>query len=181
MNKTLNIKRNWVILGIIGIGIMTRFIPHPPNFTAIGAIALFGGAWFSKKYLAILIPLAALFISDGIFELFIPGMGFHQGMLFVYFSFVIISLLGIGLRQRKNVWTIAGASVLSSVLFFLISNFGSWLIFYPQSMEGLSACYIAAIPFFHHTLMGDLFFNAVFFTGAWLVFSRIPAFAAIDE
>ena len=138
----------------------SRLIPHPPNLTSITAIALFGGAYFSDKRLAFLVPLAALFLSDLI-------LGFYSHMEVVYLSFALIVCIGLWLQKRRSAFYIAGAALVSSVLFFFLTNFGVWAFesLYPKTFEGLLACYVAAIPFFQNTLQGDLFFTAVLFGG----------------
>ena len=181
MKSKLNFKVDLVVLSIILIGAASRFLPHPPNFTAIGAIALFGGAYFSNRKIALILPLVILFISDLAFQLFIPSMGFHKTMPFVYGSFLLITVLGFYLREKKGVFRVAGFSLISSLIFFTISNFGSWLFFYPVSWEGLTACYLAAIPFFHYNILGDLLFNGVFFTSAWFVFQKSVISASLNE
>lgn len=181
MRINTNRKLNLIVLSIILLGAATRLLPHPPNFTAIGAIALFGGAFFTSRRLAILLPLAALFLADLLFEIFIPAMGFHQSMPFVYISFVIITLLGFYLRKNRSFIRVGIYSLVSSVIFFAISNFGSWLVFYPQTPEGLVSCYIAAIPFFHYNVLGDLFFNAVFFLSAWFIFQKSLSAVRVND
>jgi len=178
MNSNLT-PRFLVLAGIILIAAFTRLIPHPPNFTAIGAIALFGGAYFNKKYLAFAIPLTAMFLSDII-------IGFHPGMYSVYLSFILIVMIGMTLRDKKKirkdsvlprrVGNIFLASVSASVLFFIITNFTQWLSYplYSKDITGLIACYVAAIPFFHHTLLGDLFFAGVLFGAFELVKVKFP-------
>jgi hypothetical protein len=136
----------------------TRLIPHPPNFTAVGAMALFGGAYFSEKKFAFIVPLAAMLISDLI-------IGFHNGMLSVYLSFVLIVGIGILLSQKIKFKNVVAASLLSSVLFFILTNFQMWIQspLYAKDISGLITCYVAAIPFFHHTVLGDLFFVGTLF------------------
>ncbi|MCK7537621.1 MAG: hypothetical protein MZV63_45045 [Marinilabiliales bacterium] len=136
----------------------TRLIPHPPNFTAVGAMALFGGAYFSEKKFAFIVPLAAMLISDLI-------IGFHNGMLSVYLSFVLIVGIGIILSQKIKLKNVVAASLLSSVLFFILTNFQMWVQspLYAKDISGLITCYVAAIPFFHHTVLGDLFFVGTLF------------------
>ena len=153
-----NLKRFWVLAGIILAAAFTRLIPHPPNATAIGAIALFGGAYFNKKSLAFAVPLIAMFLSDLI-------IGFHPGMYAVYLSFALIVMIGMTLKNKKKVVNIFLASVSASVLFFVVTNFALWLtgILYPKTIAGLAECFVAAIPFFHYTLFGDLFFVGVLF------------------
>lgn len=151
-------------LVIILLAVILRLIPHPPNFAPIGAMALFGGAYLDKKY-ALAVPLLAMFISD-IF------LGFHSTMLFVYGSFLITGIIGILLlSKRKNFKNIIFASLISSLVFYIITNFGVWLVtnLYPKTIYGLLESYIMAIPFFRNTMLGDLFYNGIFFTSFYFV------------
>jgi hypothetical protein len=134
-----------------------RLLPHPPNFAPIAAMALFGGFYLNKKY-ALIVPLIALFASD----LF---LGLHNTMVFVYGSFLLTGIIGILFKKYGKVQYIFVAAVFSSISFFLITNFGVWLMwnFYPKNFSGLVACYLAAIPFFRNTVLGDLFYAALFF------------------
>lgn len=142
---------------IIIFAVVLRLVPHPPNFAPIAAMALFGGAYLNKRY-ALVVPLLAMFISD-IF------LGFHSVMPFVYGSFLLTGTMGLWLKDRRNVQNIIGASLASSVLFFLITNFGVWLVsgMYPKSIAGLWQSYFYALPFFRNTLIGDLFYTGIFF------------------
>ncbi len=157
-------KSNKITPGFLLLTVMVlaaafvRFIPHPPNFAPIAAMALFGGAYFTKKWAAFLVPLAAMFITD-------MFLGFHATMWAVYLSFVIIVMLGMVMIKQKKIGNIFFASVSASVLFFIITNFGIWIStpYYEKTGAGLAASYTAAIPFFHHTLLGDLFFVAIMF------------------
>lgn len=142
----------------------SRLIPHPANFTAVAAIALFSGTYMNKKYMFV-IPLAAMLISDLI-------LGFHSTMIWVYGSFLLIYLVGIWLRSHKKVGFIAGATLFSSVLFFIVTNFGMWLTgYYGLTFNGLVQCYTLAIPFFRNSLAGDLLYVAVMF-GIYELVSR---------
>jgi len=142
----LKLRKTQFIFLLIIIATLSRLIPHPPNFTPITAIALFSITRLDNKLLASLIPLICLYISD----LF---LGFYSINIFVYSSFLLISLLGhyIGKINLSSV-------VLSSILFFIISNFGVWLLGYPRTIEGFLTCYVNAIPFFGYTILGDLFY-----------------------
>ena len=167
---TGNHARLLAILTAIVFAAVLRLVPHPPNFTPIGAMALFGGAYFGKRILAFVAPLAALFLSDLV-------LGFYAGMNFVYLSVALTVLIGWAIsKQRRNVLAVGAASIAASVLFFILTNFGMWLFsgFYPVTMDGLIACYIAAIPFFQNTLAGDLFFSALLFGGFALLEARVP-------
>ncbi len=143
--------------GLVLAAALSRLLPHPPNFTPIAAIALSSAVYLDKRY-AFIIPLTAMLISDAI-------IGFHDGMVWVYGSFVLIGLIGLWLRSHKSPLPILGAALVSSVLFFIITNFGVWLMgtMYPKTAEGLLACYIAAIPFFQNTLVGDVAYTAALF------------------
>lgn len=135
-----------------------RLIPHPPNFAPIAAMALFGGAYFNKKSVAFAIPLAAMFLTDAI-------IGFHSGMWFVYLSFAFIVLIGMFLLKKVTVKNVVLASLSASLSFFIITNFGVWAFgtMYPKNLIGLFECYVAAIPFIHNTLLGDLVYSGLMF------------------
>src|ERR1044071_1960541 len=112
----------------------TRLFPHYPNFTAIGAIALFGGSVIKDKKLAFLLPLASLFISDVCLQLFTDTKGFYgKGQFFIYGAFMLITWLATYIR-KINVANVAFAAVWSGLIFFLVSNFGQWLwsTLYPK-------------------------------------------------
>lgn len=147
-----------VIISLIMGAVFLRLIPHPPNFVPIAAIALFGGCYIADKRLALLLPLLALLISD----LF---LGFHGTMLYVYSAMVFTVVMGHLLAKRLQLSTMILASLSASIIFFLVTNFGVWLHydFYPKTVEGLLAAYIAAIPFFHYTVLGDLFYTSLLF------------------
>lgn len=173
MNSNLT-PRFLVLASMILIAAFTRLIPHPPNFTAIGAIALFGGAYFSRKSLAYSVPLIAMFLSDII-------IGFHPGMYAVYLSFILIVMIGMSLKNKKKIGNIFLASISASVLFFIITNFALWLTgsLYPKTGAGLAACFTAAIPFFHYTLLGDLFFISVLFGAFELAKVKFPQLSEV--
>lgn len=166
-----------LISAFILIGALSRLLPHPYNFTPIGAMALFGGTFLKEKKYAFLIPMLALFISDIVLEIF-HGTGFHREMPWVYGSMALITMLGFFLRGREQRQTIMVASLTGSMLFFFVTNFGCWTHGdYGYTGAGLANCYIAAIPFFKGTVMGDLFYNLVFFGSFALVNRFIPAFS----
>lgn len=143
---------------IILLAVVARLIPHAPNFAPIGGLALFSGANFKSK-LALAIPLSAMFFSD-IF------LGFHKTIPYVYMSFIIIALIG-GLIKNNKWQSIFGASLASSVIFFLITNFGVWATgsMYPKNLAGLIQSYGFGVPFFRNTLISDLFYSFSFFYG----------------
>jgi len=149
-----------MLAGMILAAAASRLIPHPPNFTPLAAIALFGGATFGDKRAAFLVPLAGLFLSDLV-------LGFFALTPVVYGSFAMIVCLGFWIRGRRTAGRIAGATVAGAIMFFAITNFGVWAIdhLYPRTSAGLASCYIAAIPFFRNTLLSGLFYSALLFGG----------------
>jgi len=168
--KNLFSLKFFIITLIIVLAVLTRFLPTPPNFAPIAAIALFGGTFFADRRLAFLIPLLAMLLSD-IF------LGLHSTLLFVYGAFALIVLIGMKLGKNLNPLRLTGAALAGSTLFFIITNFGVWLIsaYYPLTPAGLIACYTAAIPFFHYTILGDLFYTAVIFGSYELARRSVPA------
>ena len=170
---TANHARLAAILTAIFVAAALRLVPHPPNFTPIGAMALFGGAYFGRRALAFAAPLGALLLSDA-------AIGFHSGMPYVYGSVALIVLIGWVVAKRMAPLTIAAAVLASSVLFFAVTNFGTWATgeLYPPSLAGLAACYVAAIPFFQNTLAGDLLYSALLFGGFALLERHLPALRA---
>jgi hypothetical protein len=145
----------------------TRLLPHPPNVTSVSALALFGGAYLSNRWLAFALPLLALLGSDLL-------LGFYPGMAVQYLSFAVVICIGLTLRRRRSVARVTVAAVASAVSFFVLTNFGVWALgtLYPKTLAGLGACFVAAIPFFRNTLAGDLFYTAVLFGGFHLLEQR---------
>jgi len=166
---TANHSRLIALLSAILAAAALRLVPHPPNFSPIGAMALFSGAYLGRRSLALLAPLAALFLSDLV-------LGFYRGMGTVYFSVALIVVLGALALRRASAVRVGFAALASSILFFVLTNFGMWLLsgFYPRTLAGLETCYIAAIPFFQNTLAGDLFYAALLFGGLAVAERLIP-------
>ncbi len=162
--------RTWLLLSMVATAAAIRILPHPWNFTPVGAMALFGGATFSSRRAALLYPLLALFVGD----LFI---GFHGLMPVVYASFLLSVAIGFWLRGRRSVPRIGAATLAGAVQFFLVTNFGIWLsgMTYPKTAEGLVACYVAGIPFFWNTLAGDAVYAALLFGGLAVAERLFPA------
>lgn len=171
--KTKNVRINLVVLALIILGISTRFFIDIPNFTAIGAIALFSGAFFTNRKLAFTLPIALLLITD-IF------LGFHNTMLFVYIPFMLLILIGFLLKQSTKPLHILAASIAGSVIFFIISNFGVWITGMGISPT-LIGVYTDGLPFFRNTLASDLIFNAIFFTSVYFVFEKTSLLKTVNE
>ena len=156
-----------VLVSIILVAALSRLIPHLPNMSSVTAVALFGGAYFSDKRLAFVVPLTALFLSDLI-------LGFYHHMEIIYASFMLIVCIGLWLQKNRSPLCIASAALASSALFFLVTNFGVWALdsLYPRTLNGLVECYVAAIPFFRNTLQGDLLYTFILFGGFALLERR---------
>ena len=138
-----------IVFGLVILALLTRFLPHPPNFAPITGIALFTGFNFTNKRLALFVPLFCMLITD-IF------LGFHSLVPIVYCCFILISFIGIKAKSLSFL-VVLGASV----SFFIISNLGVWYLSYPKDLNGLINCFVLAIPFFINTLAGDLFYTAI--------------------
>jgi hypothetical protein len=157
-----------VIMGLILSAVVVRIaMAGIPNVSPITALALFSGAYLADRKLAILVPLVAMLIGDLV-------IGLHNIMFFVYGAFILISLVGIFISSRICGHIVIAASLVSSVLFFLVTNLGVWAVsgLYPMTLDGLIACYTAAVPFFQLTLMGDLFFVGIMF-GLFMLLERL--------
>lgn len=165
-------KVNWrpVALSLTVLGAVARLLPHAPNFAPVGATSLFAGARL-PRWQAYLVPLVALAVTDPILSPFYGFQPYSKYLLFSYLSVLISVWLGRRLRNTESVSRIAAVTVVNSIQFFLITNFGSWLWFqaYPRTAAGLASCYISAIPFFGWTLSSDILYTAVLFgLYAWL-------------
>lgn len=188
MNKNRT-KLKWgILIAIVLVAVFFRFIPYlfdttSFNFTPIGAIALFGGAYFSRKYMAFLVPLLALWVSNLVINNVFLSEYFDGFTLLsswkYYLPIVFIVGLGILMLKKVTVGRVFVASLSASVLFFLVSNFLVWTsgTMYPMTFTGLVECYTMAIPFFGNTLASDLIFSALLFGGFEMIRSYKPSLA----
>ncbi|MBS0193002.1 MAG: hypothetical protein JSR34_02020 [Proteobacteria bacterium] len=175
-----------VLAGMILLAALSRLLPHPPNFSPIEAVALFGGAYFVNRAWAVVVPLLAMLLSDVL-------LGFANGGIYmsyfldahfaaIYASIVLCTLLGFALRGRANGPRVLGTSLAGSVLFFALTNFATWLTADPRMGDacsrGLAACYVDGLPFFQWTALGTLFYAGVLFGGFALLRSRLPELRA---
>jgi len=170
-NKTENSNSNfWVLTLMVFVAAIVRILPHPPNFAPITAMALFSGAYFNKRIFAFAIPMIAMILTDAI-------IGFYSFALIVYVSFALIVLLGIIMLKKVTVKNVVLATLTASLSFFAVTNFGVWALgtLYPKTFAGLMESYIAAIPFLHNSLLGDLFFSALMFGVYEFVKHKVPA------
>jgi hypothetical protein len=169
-DKDTLLFRALLAMVMIVLAAALRFAPHPWNFTPIGAMALFGGAMFRDRRLALAFPLLALFAGD-------VFIGLYKLMVIVYASFLINVAIGLWLQNRRTPGKIGGAVLLGAMQFFVVTNFGVWAFgqFYPRTVAGLTACYVAGVPFFWNTLAGDAVYAAVLFGGYALAERLVPA------
>lgn len=173
MNQQINTR--WIVVALIVLATaMTRLIPHTLtaglfNFSPIGGIALFGAAYFNRKYLAFILPVAALWVSNLLINNIFYAQYFEGFSWFanpeVYLAFLLIVLMGSGLLKKITVPRLAIAAVSASLIFFVVTNFYTWLLtdMYSKDANGLVICYIAAIPFYWNTLASDVFYVGAMF------------------
>ncbi|MGB9639186.1 MAG: DUF6580 family putative transport protein [bacterium] len=166
-NKTKNIKIFYIVF-IIFLGIFYRLIPHPPNFSPLYSISVFSSILPIElnnkyaKYISFLIPIFILFITDLILSV-------HKTMIFNYFAFLSISLFSYFIFNKYNNFSrqITGVilSLISSIWFFIVSNFGVWLLsnMYSKDIQGLLTCYINALPFLGNSLISSIIFSIIIF------------------
>lgn len=142
-------------LTLLVFGIASRFFIHTPNFTPVLAIALFGGVYLRRSQ-ALWVPLALMMASDLV-------LGLHSTIPFTWGSVLLVSLIGLWTRQNPSPLRIVSSTLVSAVLFFIVTNFGAWLAFYPLTKAGFVECYTLAIPFFRTTLVSTLVYSVVLF------------------
>ena len=153
MSKSYFTKKQLVLIVFMLIAILFRLFPHLPNFTPVTAIALFGVLYFSNRKMAYLVPIFIMALSD-------VFLGFHPISLFVYTAFLLVSFIGTQ-TNKPSIYTI----LLGSLSFFIVTNFGVWLIGYPKTWTGLIECYTLALPFFRNSLLGDFFYSGILIFG----------------
>ena len=146
-------KKERVLISFIIVAVLVRLFPHPPNVAPITAVALFAGTHFCRKHWAILMPILAMSVTD-------VFLGFSMITPIVYLAFVGVTALGFVLK-KMNIGTV----LLSSLLFFVVTNLGVWFLYYPLTPEGLMTCFTLALPFFGYDVVGDLFFSAALLFG----------------
>lgn len=155
-----------IILGILFLtGVFVRLTPHPMNFTPVFAIALFAGAYLSRKW-SVFLPLSVMFLTDLFLGFYEPGV-----MATVYGSIALTGLAGCWLKKHKSVLNVLTLSLGTALFFFLTTNFAVWALsdWYAHTWQGLMLNYSLAVPFFRNTLLGNLFFAGIFFGSFELV------------
>ena len=153
MNASPSSHRWLYVLALLLIALFSRFVPHWPNFTALGAVALIGGSQLKPYWLAPLVTFGALILSDLI-------LGFYSGFSVVYLAFLLICIQGMWMRMDKRSH-LFGHSLVASTLFFLITNGAVWYAnpMYSQDVSGLILAYAAGLPFFLNFLLGTVVYG----------------------
>lgn len=181
--------RTLVVAGMVVLAALSRLVEHPPNFSAVTALALFGAAYLPCRKLALVVPVAAMVLSDLWLEVLtrmgwvtgwmVGGRGLHPMMGVVYATTALIAVLGFVLRKYQTVPALAGVTLLGSVIFFVITNFYVWLAgtMYPHTAAGLWDCYFYGLPFFRNQLLGDAVYVGLMFGCFALAEKRVPALA----
>ena len=167
INRNYSLTTKIVIaLSLVVFAVASRLLPHPANFAPIAAIAIFGGAVLPRKW-ALTLPLGAMIVSDLV-------IGLHPLVLFTWGSFILIALISNRTIKVIRPTNVVLNSLLASILFYVITNFGVWLQnqMYPMTSTGLISCYINALPFFRNTLLGDLVYTTMLF-GIFVAVTRL--------
>ena len=165
MNDLKN--RTLFLTALIGLAVLARLLPHPPNFSPLGALALFAGASFADKRLALLIPLLAMLLSDWF-------LGLHATLPAVYACLAFSVLLGRWAGNGLKISRLVPAALLGSIVFFIGTNLAVWQVYHEPTWQGLVTTFTLAIPFFQNTLAGDLVFGSILFGALGLAQSRFP-------
>ena len=168
-NKT----KVFLAIVIVLLAASTRLVKHPYNFTPVAAMSLFAGCYL-RKYWGLVFPLGAMIVSD-----YFIGFYDWQVMASVYLSIALSFFIGWFLYKRLKFQNVILSALLSSVVFFLITNFAVWAFFnwYPHTWAGLADCFFLAIPFFKNTIFVDLFYSLTLF-GVYefvLNYGKMPA------
>ena len=166
----------WVIAAMILVAGLSRLLPHAWNFTPVEAMALFGAAYFARRWLAFVAPLGAMLATDLV-------LGFHDMMIVVYLCIAASVGIGFLLRGRVGVLSVAACGLAGSLLFFFVTNFFVWLTAdslpgHDACSAGLASCYAAGLPFLRGWLLGTAVWSVILFGGFELLRRRLPALRA---
>jgi len=158
---------------ILTFGFLSRIVVHTPNFSPVLSLALFGGVYLKGRQ-PIWVPLALMALSDAV-------IGFHATIFYTWGSILLISLIGLYLRNHKNWANFLSASLFSSILFFIVTNLGDFLVFYPHTWASLRQCYFLAIPFYRSTLVSTMAYSLVLFSVGELLLSKTHSISAKES
>lgn len=178
--KNINLMRSGFALlsmvAMLAVAAVIRFMPHIPNFTPVEGITIFGAAYLGRKHYAFLLPVITLYISDLVINNTTARPFFEDQTGFVWYSdymvfnalaLIVVAVISTQTLKKINFITVPAAAVASSVVFYVVTNFGVWLtsqVAYTKDMAGLMACFAAGLPFFKTSLLSTVAFTAVIFT-----------------
>ncbi len=151
-------QKGWIVfVGLVALILVSRFIPHPANFTALIAVALFSGSFFAGSAHRFVAPMVAMFVSDII-------LGFYPGIEVNYIAVALSIFLAPSLTS--SLWSVGARSVAASVVFFIVSNLGVWLAagLYPMTAQGLQTCFIMAWPFYPALLTSSVVYSVAVYS-----------------
>jgi hypothetical protein len=165
------LNRSWLSIGLVAAASVLRLVSPIPNCTPVGGLALFGGGRL-RLWQAFALPLLVMILTDAVKTITLAPLGLRAinwATPWIYASFLLYVFLGRWLCRNRGVMGIGLASLLGSLQFFLITNFGFWVtneeVFFPYTWQGLIQCYTVALAFFGGTLGGDLLYSGVLFGG----------------
>lgn len=183
--KKINLRFSVLLLMVLITG-LSRMIIQIDNFTPIGAMALFGGAYFSDRWKAFLLPLVSLFLSDMLIQGVIYkgqfGFPLYESWYYVYGTFALIVLFGTWMLKKVTVKNILLAAIVSSLAHWIITDFGVWmsgcnLSVYTKDLNGFILCYTMALPYLKDFMLGTLFYSAILFGAFEWAQRKYPALA----
>lgn len=184
----MNSKNNklFLLCSLVFATALTRLMPHPWNFTPVTALFIFTGAISGKKFTNFLIPLSAVLLSDFLLNNFIYRTAnftfFYEGAFYIYLAYLLIFILNLYLKvdNKKN---IIGSSLISSIIFFLITNFAAWSgnPLYTQNVSGLITSYAAGLPFFGNAILGDLYYSLILFSAYNMIYQSLLKKSSVHD
>jgi hypothetical protein len=177
-------KKVYILIAMVVLAALSRLFPIHNNFTPVAALALFSGAFLSRR-LAFVVPVMAMLMADVLMGIKNSDPIYMEyltkGQFFpVYIAMLLTAVIGFGLNNKLTFTNVLTRSVGASLLFFLLTNFGYWYqegSLYPHTLSGLMTSYSMGIPFYKWTLVGDLFYTSVMFGAFYLLTYRkaVPA------
>ena len=158
---------------LIGFDVIARLLPHAVGVWPFAASALFAGRMLRIPGLAVIVPLAAVLLSN----VALAGDDWRITLV-VCAAITVPAFAGMLIRRWPGAVPVIAAVLSCSLIFFVATNFAVWAFsgMYPLTWQGLTQCFIAALPFLDKTVLGDLFWTAVLFGGAWLM-QHVPSLA----
>lgn len=167
-NRGKLMLRTLVVCGVLlALGLACRLLPHVPNFTPVAAIALFAGFFFRRRLVAAAIPLVIMFVSDAFL-----GATPLAVKITIYGALLFPLVFAPFLRKRLSPVRIGSSALIAAILFYVVTNFAVWLVYFPQTLAGFLACYGEALPFLAKKLLGDLLWSGAIF-GTYAVIMQL--------